>query len=137
MGVAALTFLAVALVTGWSGGITWAVLILGAEDILSLYVRGILLDATAIVYGTGLLVVAELAYWSFELRLPSCDVDGVAGGRLLLTLGLIFGSLGLGLLGWVVAQVPLHGGLVLTAFGLTALACALFLVTALAWRMRA
>jgi hypothetical protein len=133
--VAALLLL-VGLAAGWAGAIPWALGMLGGEYLVSLYVRGGSAATVAAIYGSGLLLLAELAYWSLERQTPSQDEAGLTLRRALAAALLVLGSLGLGLLVAAVTQVSLTGSLLLTAVGVMAAAAALALVAALAWRLR-
>lgn len=110
---------------------------LGGEYMVSVYVRDGSAAPAAAVYGSGLLLLAELAYWCLERQTPSHDEAGLTLRRALAVTLLVLGSLGLGLLVATVTQVvSLTGSLLLTAIGVTAAAVALALVGTLAWRLR-
>jgi len=107
----------------------YAVAILGAG-----YAAGPLLDrdaphVPAPAYGVGLLLVAELALWSFERSPPSVGGDRRRAATLA---SLAVGALVLGTLLVGVAQVDAGGGLVLGLLGLAAAAGVLLLAARLA-----
>jgi hypothetical protein len=64
--VAAVGVLAAALVLGWARLVPVALLLLGALYATELAVADAALDAAAPVFASGLLVTAELAYWSLD-----------------------------------------------------------------------
>lgn len=103
---------------------------------ISLYIRGDSLDVTAAVYGSGLLLVAELAYWSLGLTLSARDAAGVMARRAFAIASLVLGALGLGLAAATAALSPLSGSLLLTAIGVMATIAILGLVAYLGWALR-
>ena len=134
LGGGATTLLGAVLVLGRAGGIPWALVILGGEFIISLYVRGGALDLTAAVYGPALLLTAELAYWSLEQRTRSVEEPGLAWRRARATALLIACTLSVGLLEAVIADLPVSGSLALLAAGLGAAVLSFGLVALLVRR---
>jgi hypothetical protein len=123
--------------TGWAAAIPWALGTLGGEYMVSVYVRGGWAAPAAAVYASGLLLLAELAYWCLERQTPSDDEAGLTMRRALAITLPVLGSLALGVLAATVTQVvSLPGSLLLTAIGVTAAAVALALVATFAWRLR-
>jgi len=136
LGGVATAVLGVGLALGWAVVVPWALGGLACEFVASLYLRDATLDPTAAVYGSALLLTAELAYWSFELATPSRDEGGLRRRRALAIAALVVGSLCVGLLAVAVAAVPVAGGLALTAAGIGAAVVAFVLVVVTAGRIR-
>ncbi len=136
MGGAALVLLVAGLVTGESVFLLCAVGALGCEWIVSLYLRNETNTVITAMYGAALLLVAELAYWSLELRTPSRDEGRLAIRRAgaIVVLGAV--SLAVGLAAASLSQTPLTGSLALLTIGLGALVTALVIVAVLVWRPR-
>ena len=128
--------LAAGLIAGWAFAIPWAIGALGCEWIVSLYLRNVTDSLTTAGYGAALLLVAELAYWSTELRTPSRDETPLAIRRALAVAILVLASLGIGIVAAMLSQASISGSLVLLAAGLGALLTALVIVAILVWRPR-
>lgn len=109
---------------------------LGCEWIVSLYLRYETDAVTTAVYGAALLLVAELAYWSLELRTPSRDEGRLVIRRTSAVALLVAASLAVGLVAASLAQTPITGSLALLTVGLGALVTALVIVAVLVWRPR-
>jgi hypothetical protein len=126
LGAAAVFLLAVGLAAGRSFVVPWAIAGLGAEYALSL--GGGDVDGRVPLYAVSLLVTAELAFWSLQLRGAAADEPGMPQRRVI---GLLLGST-LALVVCValatVAGVQLGGGLLAEAAGLTAAIAALALL---------
>lgn len=73
-----------------------AVAVLGAEYVALLAFEGEALDTRAPLVAAALLAVAELGYWSLELRRPVADEAGTSLRRLGLLAALLLGVLALG-----------------------------------------
>jgi hypothetical protein len=133
MGVAALLLLAGSLAVGWTSGIAWALVLLAAEYASALALRGgSEVDAGAPLVGAGLLVLAELAYWSLERRGPGYEETRVVVRRLAALGALAFGSILLGAFVVVVTAAPLGGGLAWDVVGVAAGGATLAIVCYLA-----
>ena len=91
-------------------------------------------DASAPLVAAGLLLLAELAYWSVELRSSGRAETGLLVRRLTALALLVFGAVLLGLVVLVATTVPLGGGVVWDAVGVAAAAGALALLARLARR---
>jgi hypothetical protein len=135
LGLAAVVVLAASIGLGWTSGIAWTLVLLAAEYAAALAVRGGAdVDAGAPLVGAGLLVLAELAYWSIELRGPGYEERGVVARRLG-ALGVVaFLSVLLGAFVVVLTAAPLGGGLAWDAVGIAAAAGTLAIVAWLARR---
>ena len=110
--------------------------LLGAAYVASLELRpdAGAIDAAAPLVGAGLLAVAELAYWSIELRGPGREERRLLARRAAAVVGLALASLLLGAVVVTLTAVPLGGGVVWDAVGVAAAAAALTLILRLARR---
>ena len=95
---------------------------------------GTALDTRAVVYGAGLLLFAELAFLSVEVRSVVLEGGDLVARRLGTVLGLLVGSIFLGALLLGIAAVEPPGGLLVQVTGVVAAAGALALVMSLARR---
>ena len=66
IGLGAVLVLVLGLVAAERGRLPWAVALAGAEYAAFLAIREGSIDGWAPVYGAGLLLVSELAYWAVE-----------------------------------------------------------------------
>ena len=137
LGGAAVMVLAAGLVAGQAFAIPWAIAALGCEWIVGLYLRNVTDSLTTAMYGAALLLVAELAYWSLELRTPSRDESNLTSRRAIAVVMLVSASLAVGLVAAELSQTSIAGSLVLLAAGLGALVTAFVIVAILLWRPRA
>jgi len=106
------------------------VVVLGAEYAAMLAVEGNVLDARAPVLGAALFAIAELGYWSLELRDAVADEPGTYLRRLGLLSGLTLGALALGELMLVFVDLSERGGIAIEAVGVVAAVAALAIVAA-------
>jgi hypothetical protein len=135
-GVGAAVLLLVSLAGGWPSFVAWTLALLAGEYAIGLSLRAddAVLDAAAPLYAAGLLVSAELAYWSLELRQTRReDVSGVAA-RVAAIGVLAVLSVFLGAFVVFVTTADLGGGLAWDAAGVVAAAGALAIVAILARR---
>jgi hypothetical protein len=111
-----------------------SIVLIGGEYALVLSVDDSSLDTRAAVVAAGLLVTAELAYWSLELRAEITDEPGSYARRLSVLALLGLGALTLS--GLLVAAVDLAGreGLAVEIAGATAAFAAVALLWSLARR---
>ncbi len=135
MGPEAGGLLAASLVLGWATGIPWALGILGGEFVATLYVSGESHNFAAVIYGAGLLLVAELAFWSLDARTRTIDETGLTAGRIFTIASLLGCSLCLGLFGVGVARLSVTGSLALSAVATVAAMLAVGLVAVMMWRI--
>ena len=128
--------LGAALMGGWTALLPWSLVLLGAAYVASLELRpdAGAIDAAAPLVGAGLLAVAELAYWSIELRGPGREERRLLARRAAAVVGLALASLLLGAVVVTLTAVPLGGGVVWDAVGVAAAAAALTLILRLARR---
>jgi hypothetical protein len=136
LAAAALLLLAAALVGGWPSSLPWVLVLLGGAYVVSLELRPDdgTIDAAAPLVGAGLLAVAELAYWSLELRGPGREERRLLARRGAALVGLSLLSLVLGTLVVTLTAVPLGSGAAWDAVGVAAAAGALTLILRLARR---
>jgi hypothetical protein len=135
LGVLALLVLAGSLMVGSTSGIAWTLALAAAAYASALAVRGDdRVDPGAPLVGAGLLVLAELAYWSLERRGPGYEELRVVARRLAALGALAFLSLVLGAFVVVVTAAPLGGGLAWDLVGVAAAGATLAIVAWLARR---
>jgi hypothetical protein len=121
----AVLLLSLALVTGRSAPIPFALLLLGSVYAIPAGERAV----PAPVYGAGLLLCAELAYWSLELRVVQRVHGDVVTPRLLAVLGVAGVSLPAGALALLAAETGLgRSNATTAAAALAVVACAALLV---------
>jgi len=141
-GVAALGSLAAALAGWWADGVGVALVLLVAEYGGSLVARGPGLDPSAPLVAAGLLLAAELAYWSADVRAARAGGAGGAEDRAVtgrrarrvavVTLSAAAGASFL----LAAAALPRNGGEALRVAGVAAAAAAATVVLALLRRVR-
>jgi hypothetical protein len=129
--------LAIALALGTMRSVPWAIALLACEFMLSLYVRDVEASFAAAAYGSALLLVAELAYWSVHLRIPSRCEPGPLKHQAFVTAALGAASLGAGVVAAALSQAPVAGSLVLMAAGVGAVGVAIAIVVAVIWTQSA
>jgi hypothetical protein len=134
LGALGLLALVAAIVLGWSPLVPLSLGLLGAAYATHLALDDPSLDATAPVFGVGLLLTAELAYWSLEERDRVASEPGEQLRRLglLLVLAIVALAAGAGLL--AVADLARAGGLAVDLLGAVAAAAALFVLVVVARR---
>jgi hypothetical protein len=132
VGGAAVFLLIVGLALGRAAAVPWAIAGLGVAYAATL--GGHELDGRVPVYAAGLLVTAELAYWSLQLRDGARDEPGMALRRMIGLLVAAAAALVAGTLLIAVAHVPLRGGLVVEAIGIAAAIGALAMLSLAARR---
>ena len=135
-GIAALCVLAAAVVLGWPAGIAWALALLGTAYATALAASedAGAVDAVAPLYAGGLLLVAELSYWSLELRGSRREEPGAMLRRLVALTALAALSVAIGGFVVLVTAAPAGGGLAWDAVGIAAVAATLAIVATLARR---
>jgi hypothetical protein len=132
LGAAAVALLGIALLAGAASLLPWPLVLLGAAYALDLADKPV--DQWAPVYAGAFVVVAELAYWSLELRGRAHDVERLTERRAGLILGLGIGAVAVG--GFVLAatSIDLGSGIGLDAAGVLAAIAAVFVVALVARR---
>jgi len=111
-----------------------AVALLGTEYVALLAFEGEALDTRAPVVAAALLAVAELGYWSLELRGPVADEAGTSLRRLGLLAALLLGVLALGVVVLALAEAVSAGGPAVDLLGAVAAVSALALLALAARR---
>jgi hypothetical protein len=125
--VAVLALLA-ALVLGWPRLLPASLVVLGAVYALYLFVDDVALDSLAALFAAGLLVTAELGYWSLEER-EDVQVDpGEQPRRLALVAGLGLAALVTSAALLAIADAVEAGGLGVDLLGAAAAAAVLLMV---------
>jgi hypothetical protein len=107
-----------------------ALVVLGAEYAAMLAVEDGVLNSRAPVLAAALFAIAELGYWSLELRDAVADEPGTYLRRLGLLSGLTLGALAVGELLLVLVDVSERGGIAIEAVGVVAAVAALAIVAA-------
>jgi hypothetical protein len=132
----ALAFLSMvaAVVLGWSPLVALSVGLVGAAYATHLALDDPALDGKAALLGAGLLLAAELGYWSLEEREHVSDGPGEAFRRLGLLIGLAFAALAAGAALLAFADIARTGGLAVDLVGAAAAASALLVVVLVARR---
>ena len=132
----ALAFLSLVagVIHGWSPLVALAVGLVGAAYAIHLAADDPSLDARAALLGAGLLLTAELAYWSLEERDRVAAEPGEPFRRLGLLLALALAALGAGIALLIVADAVRTGGLAVDLVGAAAAAAALLVVVLFARR---
>ena len=135
LAVLGVVLLVLGLVARSPGGIGFALVSLGATYGVLFAAEGSRLDRLAPVYAAGLLLVAELAFWSIESRVPAWSDSELVIWRLARLALACAGAAVLGAI--VIADASAGtggGGLVLETLGVAAVIGAIVLVTALVRR---
>jgi hypothetical protein len=130
----ALLSLVAAVVHDWAPLVALSVGLVGATYAVHLAADDPGLDARAAVLGGGLLLTAELAYWSLEERDRVATEPGEPFRRLGLLLVLALAALGAGIALLIVADAVRTGGLAVDLIGAAAAAAALLVVVLFARR---
>jgi hypothetical protein len=130
----AVLVLAVGLILRMSTTVPAAIVLLGGEYALTLSVEDSSLDARAAVVAAGLLMVAELAFWSLELRGEITDEPGSYARRMAVLALLALGALAFAGALIAVVDVAGRGGLGIELAGAVAALGAFVLLWSLARR---
>lgn len=133
-GAAAVLVLAWGLWLRQPAAVPGAVALLGLEYASYLALEDVPLDQRAPLLAAGLLAVAELSYWSLELRAAVTDEPGSHWRRAAFLAWLCLLTLALGAALLALVDVSADGGLALEAVGALAAAGALAVIAALARR---
>jgi hypothetical protein len=128
--------LAASLWLGSASGVAWTLALLAGEYALALTLgeREDGVDAAAPFYAAGLLLLAELAYWSIELRVPGRTDRALTLRRLAALGGLGVASIAVGTFVVAATAVSLSTGLVWDAIGAAAAVATLAILARLAQR---
>jgi hypothetical protein len=125
------------LLRGRSWAVPWAVVVLGAAYAASLFLPERGLDRQAPLVAAGFVLLAELSYWTLELRVPISPEPGMLERRSMLIAAATLGALLLASFALAATAVPLGGGALADLLGVIAAIGALGVVAWLAQRERA
>jgi hypothetical protein len=136
VGALGVVFLAYGLARGRSWAVPWSLLALGAAYAGSLFLpeRGI--DREAPLVAAGFVLLAELAYWTLELRSPLAPEPGMMARRASLVAAAGVGALVVAAVVAVATVVELGEGVLADLLGVAAAVAALAIVARLAQRGR-
>lgn len=123
--IVALVLLAVALARGWPRAVPAPILLLGGMYATQLVVDDAALDPSAAVVAAGLLMTAELSYWSLEERGLVTAESGEGTRRLAYVAGLGVGAVVVSLALLALADAIRARGLAVDLLGALAAAAAL------------
>lgn len=113
--------MALALLLRSASLLPWALVALGAEYAAGLALHaGSGVDTRAPLYGAGLLLAAELGYWSIARRSAAWAEPQLLAWRVLGLALLTLAAVGLGTLVLAVGAIPVGGGVALEALGVAA-----------------
>ncbi len=132
--VVALTVLAAGLALRLPVTIPVAIALLGAEYVAILGFEADALDTQAPLVAGALLAIAELAYWSLELRGAVVDEAGTYLRRIALLATLVVGVVGIGAIMLTLVEVVAAGGIAVDILGAAAAFGALALLALAARR---
>jgi hypothetical protein len=124
--------LCVGLAARWGAALAFGVGLLGAQQAVWLARGPDALDAWTPLYAGAFLLVAELAWWSLEQRVPAWAERGMALRRLVTVLFACTGGCVMAALVVIAAGLPIHGGFGLELAGVLAATAALAVVAAVA-----
>lgn len=120
LGCSALVLLALGLALRWRAPVGLGLALLGAQYGVLFAGRGSALDQATPIYAAGLLLVAELAYWSLERRVAAWTEEGLLSRRLAHLIGVCSGAAVVSALVLVAAASGGGGGVALEALGAAA-----------------
>jgi hypothetical protein len=132
--VSALAVLAAGLLLNLPAAIPATIVLFGAEYATILGFESDALDPRAPLVAGLLLAVAELAYWSLELRGPVVDEAGTYLRRVALLATLVVGVVGLGVMLLTLVEIVAAGGVAVDILGAVAALGALALLALAARR---
>ena len=125
------------LLRGRPWAVSWAVVVLGAAYTASLFLPERGLDRQAPLVAAGFVLLAELAYWTHELRAPISPEPGMLERRSLLIAAATLGAMVVASVALAATAVPLGGGALADLLGVIAAVGALGVVAWFAQRERA
>lgn len=134
LAVAGVLLLVCALALGLMAAVPGTIVLLGSEFMLSLAARHTEAGLTAAVIGAALLLLAELAFLSIQLRTPSRAEPGFFRRQALMTAIMTLSALAISLLAAILSMAPVAGSLPLLAAGVSAIVVMIGLVAAFSWR---
>ena len=116
----------------WSAALAFGIAVLGTEQAVRLATGPSRVDPWTPLYAVGFLLVAELAWWSIERRVPAWSEHGMAFRRAGVVTAACAGGSVLSVLVVLAAGAPLHGGVGLELVGVAAAIACLGVVAAVA-----
>lgn len=119
-GALGLALLALGLASRWPSALGLALAALGGEYAVLFAAEGGRLDRFVPVYAAGLFLVAELAFWSIERRVPAWSEPSLLERRLAFLVGACVAAASVAALVTVLAAAGGGGGIVLEAVGVAA-----------------
>jgi hypothetical protein len=119
-------------VSRWSAPLAAGIVFLGAEQAVRLATGRSSVDPWTPAYAAGLLLAAELAWWSIELRVAAWSEPGAVLRRVLTVAAACAGAGLLAALVVLAAGAPLRGGVGLELVGVLAAAAAVAVIAAVA-----
>jgi len=134
IGCTAVAILVVGLLSRWSGALAVGVAVLGGQQATRLALGSDAVDEATPLVATGLLLVAELAWWSIEPRVPAWWQAAVLARRVVTLVLMCVAALLVSALVVVAAGAPVSGGTLLELTGVVASVAALAVVAAVARR---
>ena len=129
--------LTVGLATRFGPVLGWGLAALGAEYAVLFAAQGTSLDTLTPVYAGAFVLVAELAFWSIERRVPAWTEGGLAERRLARLAGVSAGAVVVSGLVLILGAASGGGGVALEAIGVVAAIGAIALVAVLVQRSAA
>jgi len=133
----AVALLAVGLAARSGPVLGWGLAALGAEYAVLFAAEGRVLDELTPLYAGAFVLVAELAFWSIERRVPAWSEPTLVERRLARLAATCIGAAGVAALVIVVSAASGGGGIALEALGVVAAIGALALVAVLVQRSAA
>jgi hypothetical protein len=118
--VAALAVLTLGLALNVPVAVPAAIALLGAEYVAILGFESDALDTRAPLVAGALLAIAELAYWSLELRVAVVDEAGTYPRRIALLATLVLSVIGLGVVLLTLVETVAAGGVAVDILGAAA-----------------
>jgi hypothetical protein len=137
LGGLALALLALGLAARSGAALGWGLAALGGEYAVLFTAQGKALDELTPVYAGAFLLVAELAFWSIERRVPAWSEPGLTEWRLAYLFGACGGAALVAAFVLVVGASAGGGGIALEGAGVAAAIGALVLVAILVRRTSA
>jgi hypothetical protein len=123
-------------VRGRTWAVPWAVVVLGGAYAGSLFLPDRGVDRQAAVVAAAFVLLAELSYWTLELRAPISPEPGILERRAALVAAATLGALLVSGVAIGASSIPLGGGVLGDLLGVFAAVAALAIVAALADRGR-
>ena len=134
LGGLALSLLAIGLGARSGASLGWGLAALGGEYAVLFSAQGRALDELTPLYTGAFILVAELAFWSIERRVPAWSEPGLVERRLAYLAGVSAAAAAVAAVVLVVAASSGGGGVALEAIGVAAAIGALALVAVLVRR---